>query len=511
MTWDESRKLFSHNMSQFAAIRSHRGFRIIFAAVAVIFALSIFMLLPPASSTSQVFGFGQGQKPATHSSSAGTITIDTTLITDISQYFADHPIQKPFKEKFGELGRRNRVLRDWLIQAEASQDSTTKSILHNAIEGVAIAQYPFLQPPKQPQSHHSRSSHHPVQDLRASFEPNSAGIVIPTSDYTLRYAAHLIASLRFVLNSTLPIQVVYAGDDDLSPTNRNHLSTLAASGPAITFLNILTVFDDTTLKLQTGGWAIKPFAALASPFEKVILADADAVFLQPPEVLLQHDALVNKGALLFHDRLLWKHAFEGRHEWWRDQIRRPSKEMDASLVWTEDYAEEADSGLVVLDKSRPDTFMGLLHICWQNTYEVREETTYKITYGDKESWWFGLELSGAEYEFSKHYGGIVGWENVDDKERVGVCSFVIAHVDAKGRLLWYNGSLLKNKGQAGMEDVYEVPDKWMIDAEWVKGSRKQDHSCMVGGEVRDLTKEELDVLERSIAAARQVDTLVRTD
>ncbi|PWY80774.1 hypothetical protein BO94DRAFT_470555 [Aspergillus sclerotioniger CBS 115572] len=500
MAWDESRQLLSKNMNQFAAIRSQRSIRILIAAVGVIFILSIFWLLPSASTT-KVLGFGQGHKTDSQPT-AKTITTDNALITDLSHYFADYPIQKPFKERYGELGRRNRVLRDWLIQADTSSDPT-KALLLNAVEEVAISQYPFLQNPQQPKSHH------PLGDLRSSFDPNSAGIVIPTSDKTLRYAAHLIGSLRSVLNSTLPIQVVYAGDDDLSPTNRNHLSSLAASGPPITFLDILTIFDDTTLKLQTGGWAIKAFAALGSTFEKVILADADAVFLQPPEVLLHQEAFLHKGALLFHDRLLWKHAFEGRHEWWRDQIRRPSDEMNASLVWTEDYAEEADSGLVVLDKSRHDTLMGLLHICWQNSYEVREETTYKITYGDKESWWFGLELAGAQYEFSKHYGGIVGWENVDEQGRRGVCSFVIAHVDSKNRLLWYNGSLLKNKGQSGMENEYQVPDKWMIDAEWVKGARKQDHSCMVEGEVRSLTPEEMGVLERSIALAKMVDALVR--
>ena len=57
-----------------------------------------------------------------------------------------------------------------------------------------------------------------------------------------------------------------------------------------------------------------------------------------------------------------------------------------SLVWMEDYAEESDSGLDVLDKSRIGVLTGLLHICWQNTYAVREENTYQTMYRDKESW-----------------------------------------------------------------------------------------------------------------------------
>ncbi|KAB8068516.1 mannosyltransferase putative-domain-containing protein [Aspergillus leporis] len=432
-----------------------------------------------------------------------TINVDAKLVHDVSQYFIDFPLQPPYKDHFGELGQRTRVLRDWLISADESQDPATKTLLMNAVERVAVSLYPFLEKPNRQNITQGR-----VADLRASFEPGSAGIVIPTSNKTLRFAAHLIGSLRSVLKSTLPIQVVYAGDNDLTPDSRERLSQLVESGPPLEFLDILTVFDDSTLQLQSGGWAIKAFAALGSRFERVILADADAVFFQQPEVLLDHEAFVRTGALLFHDRLLWPGAFKERHEWWESQIRQPSPALNISLVWTEWYAEEGDSGLVVLDKSRMDIFTGLFHIGWQNSYSVREETTYKITYGDKETWWFGLELVGAGYEFSDHYGGIVGWPQLDDKGRQKVCSFVIAHVDAKGRLLWYNGSLLKNKGKSDMADVYEVPTNWMIDAEWQKGATKQDMSCMVGGEMRNLTQEELGVMDRSIELAKILDAKI---
>lgn len=428
--------------------------------------------------------------------------IDTDLVTDLSQYLIDFPIEKPYDKKFGELGRRCRILRDWLFYAEKT-DPTTRDVLLAAVERVALPQFPFLQNPLR-----HLPSERPIGDLRASFEPGSAGIVIPTSSKTLRFAAHLIGSLRSVLGSTLPIQVVYAGDPDLGPQSREYLFTLAGQGPPIEFLNILTVFDDTTLKLQKGGWAIKAFAALASRFERVILADADAVFFQPPEVLLEHDAFLRSGSLLFHDRLLWKHLFADRHAWWRDQIRRPSPAMNASRVWMEDYAEEGDSGLVVVDKSRIDVLVGLLHVCWQNTHAVREEVTYRITHGDKESWWMGMELAGAAYEFSQHYGGIVGWADTSGEDQPKVCSFVIAHVDAKDQLLWWNGSLLRNKGVEEMKNVYAVPTSWMIDAEWRKGATKQDMSCMVGGELRNLTSGQIHTLERSIELAKHIDAIV---
>ncbi|PYH43036.1 uncharacterized protein BP01DRAFT_359001 [Aspergillus saccharolyticus JOP 1030-1] len=517
LAWSEPKLLLSQKMSLLTTLFNPRNFRLVIAAIATTCILFVLLFFPRGSAASldmtRFPDLKTTQPPitATETTHANLTTAEVTLLTDLTQYFTDYPIEKPFKERYGELGRRLRIVRDWLTLAQTTNNPTTRALYQDAIEQVVATQFPFLTHPS-----HPATTTHPLATLRASFTAPSAGIVIPTSDKTVRYAAHLIGALRSVLNSTLPIQVVYAGDSDLAARNRDLLASLAGpspTAPTIEFLDILTVFDDATLQLQTGGWAIKAFAALASRFETVILADADAVFFQQPEVLLEHEAFVQRGALLFHDRLLWQYAFEERHQWWHSQIRRPSAVMNDSRVWVEKYAEEGDSGLVVLNKGRAEILVGLLHVCWQNSYEVREETTYKITYGDKESWWFGLELAGAEYEFSRHYGGIVGWESPVERgaQNVvdGVCSFVIAHVDARDRLLWWNGSLLKNKGQLGMENEYQVPEKWMIDAEWVKGARKQDASCMVNGVIRDLTGEEKRVLERSIELAQSLDKLVQ--
>ncbi|THC97540.1 hypothetical protein EYZ11_002963 [Aspergillus tanneri] len=46
-----------------------------------------------------------------------------------------------------------------------------------------------------------------------------------------------------------------------------------------------------------------------------------------------------------------------------------------------------------MDKSRIDILVELLHVCWQTTQPMREEVMCKITYGDKESWWLGMELA----------------------------------------------------------------------------------------------------------------------
>lgn len=442
-----------------------------------------------------------------HSQTLAQADLDT--ITETAEEYSKTIIQPPYKDQFWETGQRSRKLARWIAHVDKEpKNSESRHQLIAAIEVAAAALFPFVKPPP----YSGASSKTPLSDLRNSFTKGSQGIVIPVGggDQSVRFAGHLIVSLRDVLGCELPIQIIYAGESDLPKRHRDILASLDAKNRT-DFLDILEIFDDATLRLAKGGWAIKPFGALASRFEQVILLDADAVFLQKPETLLRQSPFIDTGAYLFHDRLLWQHAFRERHDWWKDQIKVPSPALNKSLVWMEDYAEECDSGVVVLDKSRPEVLVGLLHIAWQNTYDVREEVSYKLTYGDKETWWLGLELAGSGYQFEEHYGSILGWEKKvpsgEDKAERHVCSFVIAHTDDNGNLSWYNGGLLKNK-LVDLE-TYEVPEMWMMDGDWEKGGTKQDMSCMVRGKASDLTDTQKGVLGRSIDAAKKVDSILR--
>ncbi|KAF7547810.1 hypothetical protein G7046_g8891 [Stylonectria norvegica] len=438
-------------------------------------------------------------------SNSFTTDLDLHEVARTARHYAENPIQSPYKDQFWEVGQRSRQLSQWLSEADSlHRQSEARRQLLATSEAVSQQLFPFLQRP--PQHPRTRS---PLADLRKSYEPGSRGIVIPVEggERSIRFAGHLIVSLRNVLGCQLPIQIAYAGEDDLPQDDRDTIEALNGV-ENIEFLDVTAVFDDATLKLRESGWAIKPFAVLASRFEEVILMDADAVFLQDPEILLTQKAYLDKGALLFHDRLLWQNAYQERHQWWRDQIKEPSIEMLKSLVWTQNYAEEADPGVIVVDKSRVNVFVGLLHVAWQNTYAVREEVTYKLTHGDKESWWLGLELAGSTYEFEAHYGSILGWaESSDEGSSDRVCSFVVAHVDQEDRLVWYNGSLLKNKTKDA--DEYEIPDSWMVDGKWAKGRTKKDMSCMMENTAVKLTERESRVLRDSVDGAKRVDAVLR--
>jgi len=183
--------------------------------------------------------------------------------------------------------------------------------------------------------------------------------------------------------------------------------------------------------------------------------------------------------------------------------RSPSDTLLKSLVWTQDFAEECDSGVVAVDKGRLSVMLGLLYICWQNTESVREEWTYQLMFGDKESWWLGFELTGVPYTFEAHYAPIVGSTVRTTDDANEICAFTIAHVDEAGRLLWYNGSLLRNKALNLTE--FDIPTHWMIDGTWWKGSVRSEMSCMSGGLLRMLAEEETRVLTESVRVAMTVD------
>lgn len=256
------------------------------------------------------------------------------------------------------MRKRLQVLRDWIAASENRRMTAEQAeFLRDRVDKTAISLFPYLRDPKQ-------ASDTSLSHLRQRFELGTKGVVIPTGRNTFRYACHLIGNLRDTLGSKLPIETVYAGDSDLPSEYRDFIAQLS---PNITTMDITQVFNDTTPDLQHGGWAIKTFAALASRCEQVLLMDADAVFLQAPEAILDHhNGYRTTGALLFHDCLLWQGAFKERHQWWEKELehKAPSQALSKSLVYNEGYAEECDAGLVVLNKSKVHVLLGLLHACW---------------------------------------------------------------------------------------------------------------------------------------------------
>ncbi|KAL1959623.1 hypothetical protein VTO42DRAFT_1658 [Malbranchea cinnamomea] len=411
----------------------------------------------------------------------------------IASYFSDYPLSP---SDFGKLGRRIQILGDFI----ATSGSIEMGInLSPSVESIAISLFPFLQQPR-------NDTRRPFSALFSRHKTGTRGIVIPVGRPTFRFACHLIGSIRNVFGSHLPIEIAYSGDEDLPSSYRNFLISL---GSNIETVDITQVFNDDHLRLAKGKWAIKPFAILASKFEEVVLLDSDSVMLQPPDVLFGHQGFQKTGVLLFRDRLIFKGAYPDRHAWWEEQMKHtiPSSNYLNSLVHREHYSEEGESGLVVVNKGNLNVFLGLLHVAWQNSEKVRNQVTYKMGYGDKESWWLAFELCKVPYSFEHRYAAIIG--EVVKRDNVSrVCSFTIAHVDDKDEPLWLNGSLLKNK--ALNETEFWIPEAWMADGEWEKGFSKSSWSCKKGGRIEALDKHTIDIFRRSVDQARRLDNMMRT-
>lgn len=218
----------------------------------------------------------------------------------------------------------------------------------------------------------------PTTHLPWQAKNHTTGIVLTAGQGNMVLAAHAIRTLRNVVNTSLPIQVAYAGDDDLPAHKRREMTAL---DPKLELINVLDYYDEHIAGLRSGGFAMKPFAALASSFERVIIIDADTVFMQrPDEWFEKHMRLKQTGTLFFHDR-----AYGGRKttDWVKDLLKEsgqsPSATLNSSMYWQEELEHQQESGVVYFNKAIPGAFMSLLFTTYMNTQKVRADLYGKVT------------------------------------------------------------------------------------------------------------------------------------
>lgn len=203
-----------------------------------------------------------------------------------------------------------------------------------------------------------------------------AGVVLTVGKGNFILAAHCIQTLHNVVKSSLPIQVFYGGDRDLPEAMRDELKSLH---PDLETTDILDdQFNETIAGLNKSGYAMKPFAALASSFERVVLIDADTIFLRrPDEYFDEHPGLHDTGLHYFHDR-----AFNGRvtTDWVKTlkQGLKPSTTLNESLFWRYELEHQQESGVVFFNKALPTAFMSLLFTTYINTQKIRDQVYNEV-------------------------------------------------------------------------------------------------------------------------------------
>ncbi|KAI1615719.1 mannosyltransferase putative-domain-containing protein [Exophiala viscosa] len=425
--------------------------------------------------------------------------LDTPLDLNVSQW--------------GERAIKVRQMSQWADLAVKNPAAERK-----AFEKALQTQFPFLAG--------TESLIYAPWSANAKQFSSQVGMVICTGSNNFHLAAHLIASLRRVHKSKLPIEIAYSGDNDLKPEHRTFLQNLESG---ITFIDLLDRFPHAHDELVNGGWAMKPFALLASSHTKSMLVDADAIFLTSPDSIFDiNPGLHRTGTLFFHDRAALGGGDE-RRDWVKDQIAaagiEPSQYLSTeSLFYSGKTWYEADSGVTAMDKSRPDVLMGLIFATWMNTKKVRDEVSYKVFYGDKETFWVAMELSAVDYFFQPWYAGTMGTitkedgqpEKIDLKStKVEICGTHMLHLDHLGQTpFWINGGIYEHKedpstGYSTMTHYWvgETSDIRLTQPQWywVNGNT----GCLRETGVRVIPDQIRRNIEKIENEATRIDELIR--
>lgn len=129
--------------------------------------------------------------------------------------------------------------------------------------------------------------------------------------------------------------------------------------------------------------------------------------------------------------------------------------------------------------------------------------------GDKESFWMACELIGIPYTYVEGYASAIGNVTLDDMTRqTMLCPCHLLHLDHRGKPLWYNGSLYRNK------HVEKASQQWFQPMVWAKDTGRWRHvHCMLDvdahGGAHNLSEAGIDVLyERMVQEAVTVNALI---
>lgn len=405
-------------------------------------------------------------------------------IANPALHLEEQPPTNSFPDSFRETGVRAQILGELLREAGATE----------AIDRFGASLFTFL-------AQDADSTNPTLTSLQSSITPGSAGIALTVGDNDVRSAAHLLASIRHVLHSKLPVQIVYAGDDGLSPDNRALLVELVGpTRPDLEFLDLFSVFDEASLVLQSpgGSEALKPFAVLCSTLEQVVFIDVDTVFFQKPEILLENPEFEQTGALLFGSGHLQPESVM-EEELNETRLQQRQSRRNATSLESQAQTQRDNVDVVVIDKSQIDVLMGLLHICWQNSHGVHEEDGHRTVYESQPSWWLGFELAGVLFGAESRKAvalvsesELVSAQNTDSFDP---CDLTIGHIDEEAKLIWCERSLLTSMLLSGTEKAAETGDRRSAVVE----------NCLVKEPTHMLTSMEVMILEDSWAEAQRIE------
>ena len=218
---------------------------------------------------------------------------------------------------------------------------------------------------------------------------NERGIVICAGGKTLMTCAFATVSMIRRVGCKLPVEIFYAGPDELGPGYVEAFSEFAG----VRFVDAAAVVPypcHEPKKLR--GFAIKPYALLLTTFREALMLDADCAPLRDPTFLFDCPEFKKYGNIFWPDY------------WVSSQLVRPvvAKEFGMPQIPS---GFETESGQVLVDTVRCGDALK-----WTWILNNHEDVFYATYYGDKDLYRIGFKLARTPFYQVKHSPGMIGQE-----------------------------------------------------------------------------------------------------
>lgn len=210
----------------------------------------------------------------------------------------------------------------------------------------------------------------------------------------------------------LPVQFWHFGEEELDDTMRRLVAPYG-----VECVDARKLMRKVGRRIS-GGWPLKAFSILHSPFEEVLALDADNIPIRNPEYLFDYAAYQETGAIFWPDI--------GRTE--------PSRAIWPLMGVPFRSEPEFESGQIVVHKAL--TWEPLNLTMWMNE-EGRADFFYKIIWGDKDTFRFAWHKFGFPFAMTQvplQMLSVVGGP---------CCAGVMCQHDLDGERLFQHRNLLK--------------------------------------------------------------------
>lgn len=423
----------------------------------------------------------QGQQNLSEKQHADWESSSLDMDRTLSQWI-NAPLSGSFEAQSTEMGRRIEILRKWMQLGDEQIPAIRGASQSRVFEKAMADLFRFLsgEPRVKPYTNL-------YDKLQNSFDATSRGIVVPTSVDNFRQTFHLVGALREVLHTTLPIQIVYAGNDGLRSFQRE---MLAHRFTEISFLNIYAVFREPSSQPDVSLSSLKTFASLATTFEEFIILSGDLVLLGRPEELFDLPSYRRTGAVISIDRISSSGQLSG-HTAYDSSGFRPDRNTRGSQIH--------DLSVTVFDKSRHSVLFAMLHASWQCHMKEQAQTDSTTVNRESEIWRLGFEHTSAPYELQTPSDALVGWPRSEAGEEI--CKSVHGFSGLNGRILWYSRPMPREESSPD----HDIPTHRMAAVSGQHELSNNDIICAVRKGAQSLTSQEEQVIKETIYKAQELD------